>query len=113
MATQRKSIDALVEANNAAVRNYLLMQIAIVEEVMAGARKHFDATKVDAETIEGQAVRAALLKSLTNMQALAQSVQQANAAAYEIVSAQIQILESLPELRLAGDADRSAPTSPR
>ena len=45
VATQRKSIDALVEANNAAVRNYLLMQIAIVEEVMAGARKHFDARR--------------------------------------------------------------------
>jgi phasin family protein len=102
---QKKNMDALVAANQAAAAGYqdlFKKQVAIFEETMAEAQKHmkaFDTTKLDAEAAKGQAelARAAFEKALTNMQVLAETAQKANNEAYEIVSARIQ--ESMAELR--------------
>jgi phasin family protein len=102
---QQKNMDALVEANKAAAAGYqdlFKKQMAIFEETMAEAQrqiKGFDATKIDAETAKAQGAlaKAAFEKALSNMQALAESAQKANADAYEIVSARIK--ESVAELR--------------
>lgn len=103
--TQKKNMEALVKANQAAAAGYqdlFKKQIAIFEETIAEAQKHFqnlDATKLDAESAKAQAelARTAFEKALSNMQMLAETAQKANAEAYEIVSARIQ--ESLAELR--------------
>jgi phasin family protein len=111
MSAQKKNMDALVEANKAAAAGYqdlFKRQMAIFEETMNEAQQHlkaFDAVKVDPEKTKAQAdlARAAFEKALSNMQALAESAQRANAEAYEIVSARIK--ESLSELRdMAGKA---------
>ncbi len=114
MAAQKKNMDALVEANKAAAAGYqdlFKKQMSIFEETMAEAQKQmksFDATKLDADKTkaQGELAKAAFEKALTNMQALAESAQKANAEAYEIVSSRIQ--ESLAELRdMAAKATRA------
>lgn len=105
VSAQKKNMEALVEANKAAAAGYqdlFKKQVSIFEETMAEAQKHlksFDTAKLDAETAKAQAelAKVAFEKALSNMQALAESAQKANANAYEIVSARIQ--ESLAELR--------------
>jgi phasin family protein len=102
---QKKNMEALVKANQAAAAGYqdlFKKQVAVFEETMAEAQRHmkaFDATKVDAETAkaQGELARTAFEKALANMQMLAETAQKANAEAYEIVSARIQ--ESMTELR--------------
>jgi phasin family protein len=119
-AARPKDIDALVEANKAAAAGYqdlFKKQVAIFEETMAEAQRQmqsFDAAKLD-ERAKAQAelAKAAFEKALANMQALAESAQKANAEAYEIVSAQIQIMESLAELQIgSGNTNGSRSTSP-
>lgn len=113
IATQKKNMDALVEANKAAAAGYqdlFKRQMAIFEETMSEAKEHlksFDATKIDAESAKVQAdlAKAAFEKALANMQALAESAQKANADAYEIVSSRIK--ESLTELRDMASKTRS------
>lgn len=113
--SQKKNMDALVEANKAAAAGYqdlFKKQVSIFEETMAEAQKHLkslDTTKLDADSAKAQAelARAAFEKAITNMQALAESAQKANASAYEIVSARIQ--ESMGELRdLANNLNKKA-----
>ena len=105
MSTQKKNMDALVQANKAAASGYqdlFKKQMQIFEETMAEAKSHmksFDATKLDADQAKASAelAKAAFEKALANMQALAESAQKANTDAYEIVSARIK--ESMGELR--------------
>ncbi|HVH02768.1 MAG TPA: TIGR01841 family phasin [Amaricoccus sp.] len=105
MAAQKKNMDALVEANKAAAAGYqdlFKRQLSIFEETMGEAQQHlkaFDAVKVDPEKAKAQTdlAKAAFEKALSNMQALAEGAQKANAEAYEIVSSRIK--ESLAELR--------------
>lgn len=105
VGAQKKNMEALVEANKAAAAGYqdlFKKQIAIFEETVAEAQKHLkslDTTKLDADTAKAQAelAKAAFEKALSNMQALAELAQKANADAYEIVAARIK--ESLAELR--------------
>jgi len=105
IAAQKKNMDALVKANQAAAAGYqdlFKKQVAIFEETMAEAQKHmkaFDTTKLDADSakVQSELARAAFEKALTNMQLLAEAAQKANKEAYEIVSARIQ--ESMTELR--------------
>lgn len=105
LATQQKNMEALVEANKAAAAGYqdlFKRQLAVFEATMAEAQKQlqaFDPTKIDPDKAKAQAelARLAFEKALANMQALAEAAQQANAEAYEIVSARIG--ESLAELR--------------
>jgi phasin family protein len=102
---QKKNMDALVKANQAAAAGYqdlFKKQVAIFEETMAEAQNHmkaFDTTKLDPENakVQGELARAAFEKALANMQLLAEAAQRANAEAYEIVSSRIQ--ESMGELR--------------
>lgn len=112
---QKKNMDALVAANQAAAAGYqdlFKKQVAIFEETMAEAQKHmkaFDTTKLDAEAAKAQAelARAAFEKAIANMQTLAEAAQKANTEAYEIVSARIQ--ESMAELRdMAANLTRKA-----
>lgn len=105
VAAQQKNMNALIEANKAAAAGYqdlFKKQMAIFEETMGEAQKHmkdFDATKIDPDKAKAQAdlAKAAFEKALTNMQALAESAQKANASAYEIVSARVK--ESMAEIR--------------
>lgn len=105
MSAQKKNMDALVKANQAAAAGYqdlFKKQVAIFEETMAEAQKHMkglDTTKLDAESAkaQGELARAAFERALSNMQMLAETAQKANTEAYEIVSARIQ--ESMGELR--------------
>jgi phasin family protein len=105
MDAQKKNMDALVRANQAAAAGYqdlFKKQVAIFEETMAEAQKHmkgFDTTKLDADSAkaQGELARAAFERALSNMQMLAETAQKANTEAYEIVSARIQ--ESMAELR--------------
>jgi phasin family protein len=102
---QKKNMDALVAANQAAAAGYqdlFKKQVAIFEETMAEAQKHmkgFDSSKLDSDSARAQSelARAAFEKALSNMQVLAETAQKANAEAYEIVAARIK--ESLAELR--------------
>ncbi len=102
---QKKNMEALVKANQAAAAGYqdlFKKQVAIFEETISEAQKHFqnlDTTKLDADSAkaQGELARAAFEKALSNMQTLAEAAQKANSEAYEIVSARIQ--ESLAELR--------------
>jgi phasin family protein len=102
---QKKNMDALVAANQAAAAGYqdlFKKQVSIFEETMAEAQKHmksFESTKLDADTAKAQAelARAAFEKAIANMQTLAEAAQKANTEAYDIVSARIQ--ESMTELR--------------
>jgi phasin family protein len=102
---QKKNMDALVKANQAAAAGYqdlFKKQVAIFEQTMAEAQNHmkaFDTTKLDADSAkaQGELARTAFEKALGNMQMLAETAQKANAEAYEIVSARIQ--ESMAELR--------------
>ena len=105
MEAQRKNMDALVAANQAAAAGYqdlFKKQVAIFEETMAEAQKHmkgFDASKLDADSAraQGELAKAAFEKAIANMQMRAESAQKANSQAYEIVSARIQ--ESMSEFR--------------
>jgi phasin family protein len=102
---QKKNMEALVKANQAAAAGYqdlFKKQVAIFEETMAEAQKHmkgFDTTKLDSDSAkaQGELARAAFERALSNMQMLAETAQKANTEAYEIVSARIQ--ESMAELR--------------
>ena len=105
VSAQKKNMDALVEANKAAAAGYQELfrkQVAIFEDTMAEAKRQmaaFDATKIDPDKAkaQGDLVKAAFEKALSNMQALAESAQKANADAYDIVAARIR--ESMGELR--------------
>jgi phasin family protein len=105
MDAQKKNMDALVRANQAAAAGYqdlFKKQVAIFEETMAEAQKHmkgFDTTRLDADSAkaQGELARTAFERALSNMQMLAETAQKANTEAYEIVSARIQ--ESMAELR--------------
>ncbi|CAN5631928.1 hypothetical protein BH23PSE1_BH23PSE1_17690 [soil metagenome] len=102
---QKKNMDALMRANQAAASGYqdlFKKQVAIFEETMAEAQKHMqavDTTKLDADAAKGQAelARTAFEKAIGNMQMLAETAQKANAEAYEIVSARVQ--EGMQEIR--------------
>lgn len=102
---QKKNMDALVKANQAAAAGYqdlFKKQVAVFEETMAEAQKHlkgFDTTKLDADSAkaQGELARAAFEKAIANMQMLAETAQKANAEAYQIVSARVQ--ESMAEIR--------------
>ena len=105
MSTQKKNMDALVQANKAAASGYqdlFKKQVQIFEETMAEAKRQvasFDAARIDADKAkaQGELVKAAFEKALANMKALAESAQKANADAYDIVSARIR--EGMGELR--------------
>lgn len=105
LAAQKKNMDALVEANKAAAVGYQELhskQVELFEATLAEAQKQiaaFDPSKMDADAAkaQGEVAKAAFEKALTNMTALAEGAQKANADAFEVVSERIQ--ESVAELQ--------------
>ena len=103
--SQKKNMDALMEANKAAAAGYqdlFKKQIAIFEETMAEARTRlaeFDMSKMTPETAQASAevTRAAYEKAIAHMTELATAAKDANSAAFEVVSARMK--ESLAELQ--------------
>lgn len=105
MATQKKNMDALMEANRAAAAAYqdlFKKQVAVFEETMAEARKHvgsFDMAKMtpDGASQQAEIVKVAFEKALSNMRMLAEAAQKANQQAFDIVSARVK--DSMAELQ--------------
>lgn len=104
-AAQQKNMEALVEANKAAASGFQALfakQMSIMEETMTEAKKQVeglnaaDASKVDAQA-QAEIVKTAFEKALGNMQSLAETAQQTNSEAFEVVSGRVQ--ESVAELQ--------------
>lgn len=104
MATQKKNMDALVEANKAAASGYqdlFKKQLSMFEETMAEARKQAEkmdgSMSADAAQQQGEYVKAVFEKAIANMTMLAEEAQKANANAYETVSTRVE--ESMKEMQ--------------
>jgi phasin family protein len=105
MATQKKNMDALVEANKAAAAGYqdlFKKQISIYEETMAAAQEQLSELKMDQLSPEGASRQADLMKvafekAVANMTELAEAAKKANTEAFEIVQARVK--ESIEELK--------------
>ncbi len=105
MASQKKNMDALVEANKAAAAGYqdlFKKQMSIYEETMAAAQAQVSELKMDQLTPEAAAkqadlVKVAFEKAVANMTDLAEAAKKANADAFEIVQARVK--ESIEELK--------------
>ena len=95
---QKKNMDALVTANQAAADAYQALfskQVEIFEATLTEAKKNvegFDMTSAPADVAKQQAdyAKTAFEKALKNMTELAQEAQKANSSAYEIVSKRIE-----------------------
>ncbi len=111
-AAQKKNMDALVAANQAAAAGYQELfskQVKIFEETLSQAQaqiKDMDLT-VDAESAKAKAdiAKAAFEKALENMKDLAETAQKANTDAFEIVSARVK--DSVEELKQLADSMKS------
>ncbi|MEO1919561.1 MAG: TIGR01841 family phasin [Paracoccaceae bacterium] len=98
LAAQKKNMEALVAANKAAAAGYqdlFAKQVQAFEATLAEAQKQisdFDPSKVDANSVaaQGKVAKAAFDKALSEMTALAEGAQKANADALVVVSASIQ-----------------------
>ena len=108
-AAQQKNMDALVEANKAAAAGYqdlFQKQVAIFEETVAEAQKHFADLDLSMDGKSASAgselAKAAFEKAIANMKDLAETAQKANSDAYEIVSARVKA--SIDELKAMADA---------
>lgn len=108
MATQKKNMDALVEANKAAAAGYqdlFKKQMKIFEETIEEARKQISEMdlKVDSKSAQARAdlAKAAFEKGIAHMKELAETAQKANTDAYDIVSARVRA--SMEELRALAD----------
>ncbi|MEM9009668.1 MAG: TIGR01841 family phasin [Pseudomonadota bacterium] len=113
MATQRKNMEALVEANRAAAAGYQELfrkQVKMFEETMEGAQAHmrdFDTSNMTSEAAQARAevMQKALEKALAHMTELAETARKSNTEAFEIVSARLR--ESMEELKdLSGKTGR-------
>ncbi len=104
METQKKNMDALVEANKAAASGYqdlFKKQMSVFEETMEEARKQaatLDGTmSPDVAQKQTDYAKAAFEKAIENMTMLAQEAQKANSTAYSAVSERLE--ESMKEMQ--------------
>lgn len=104
MDSQKKNMEALVAANNAAMAGYqdfFKKQMAIFEETMAAAQEQMthmgDSMGPDGATKQAELYKVAFEKALANMTELAKAAKKANEEAFSIVSARVQ--ESIAELQ--------------
>ena len=104
MESQKKNMEALVAANQAAVAGYqdfFKKQMAIFEETMAAAQTQMasmgDSMSADGAAKQADIYKAAFEKALANMTELAEAAKKANEEAFAIVSARVQ--ESIAELQ--------------
>ena len=107
-AAQKKNMDALVAANQAAAAGFqdlFKKQLSIFETTLAEAQaqmKDLD-LKVDSKSAQAKAelAKTAFEAAIGNMKDLAETAQKANSDAYEIVSARVK--ESVDELKAYAD----------
>ena len=104
METQKKNVEALVAANQAAAAGYqdfFKKQMAIFEETMHGAQAQIAAMGEgmgpDAAAKQAELYKVAFEKALANMTELAEAAKKANEEAFAIVSARVK--ESIAELQ--------------
>jgi phasin family protein len=104
MDTQKKNMEALVAANQAAVAGYqdfFKKQMAIFEETMQTAQAQLGSMGEnmgpDAAAKQAEFLKVAFEKALANMTELAEAAKKANEEAFAIVSARVQ--ESIAELQ--------------
>lgn len=104
MDTQKKNMEALIAANQAAMAGYqdfFKKQMAIFEETMAAAQAQMsnlgDSMGPDGAAKQAELYKVAFEKALANMTELAEAAKKANEEAFAIVSARVQ--ESIAELQ--------------
>lgn len=105
MESQKKNMDALIEANKKAAEGYKALfekQVKVFEATMTEARQQaegFDATNISTEAAQAQAeyAKAAFEKAVENMTALAEEAQKANTDAYQVVASRVE--DSVKELQ--------------
>jgi phasin family protein len=104
MDHQKKNVEALVAANQAAMAGYqdfFKKQMAIFEETMSAAQAHLasmgDAMSPDGAAKQADLYKVAFEKALANMTELAEAAKKANEEAFAIVSARVK--ESIAELQ--------------
>ncbi|MGF1658192.1 MAG: TIGR01841 family phasin [Rubrimonas sp.] len=104
METQKKNVEALVAANQAAAAGYqdfFKKQMAIFEETMHTAQAQIAAMgegmSPDSAAKQADLYKVAFEKALANMTELAEAAKKANEEAFAIVSARVK--ESIAELQ--------------
>lgn len=104
MDSQKKNMEALVAANQAAMAGYqdfMKKQMAIFEETMTSAQAQVanmgDAMGPDGAAKQAELYKVAFEKALANMTDLAEAAKKANEEAFAIVSARVK--ESIAELQ--------------
>lgn len=104
MESQRKNLEALMAANQAAMAGYQDLyrkQVAIFEETMQTAQAQMGQMggdmSPDAAQKQAEVYKAAFEKALANMTELAETAKKANEEAFAIVSARVK--ESLAEIQ--------------
>lgn len=107
---QRRNMDALIAANQAAAAGYqdfFRKQVAIFEETMATAQAQIASMRENAgpegASKQAELYKAAFEKALANMTELAEAAKKANEEAFAIVSARVQ--ESIAELQAMAPRD--------
>ena len=104
MDTQKKNMEALMAANQAAAAGYqdfFKKQMMIFEETMSAAQEQMshigEPMNADSAGKQAELYKAAMEKALANMTELAEAVKKANEEAFAIVSARVQ--ENIAELQ--------------
>jgi len=109
LATQKKNMDALIEANQVVVAGYqdiFKRQVALFETAFADAKDKLADVKGQTPTAEQatqnvDALKAAFEKAAADVQELAELAQKANAGAFEIVKARAE--EAVAEFQAAAE----------
>lgn len=103
--SQKKNMDALMEANKAAAAGYQELfkaQVSMIEETMASVQKQISELKMDQMTSEGAARQIELMKegfekALSSLTELGEMAQKTNSETFEIMRARVQA--SLDEMK--------------
>jgi phasin family protein len=109
LATQKKNMDALIEANQVVVAGYqdvFKRQIALFESAFADAKVKLTDAKGQTPTAEQatqnvEAVKTAFEKAAADVKELAELAQKANTGAFEIVKARAE--EAVAEFKTAAE----------
>ncbi len=100
VASQKKNMDALVEANKAAAASYQELfkkQLEVFEKTMEQAKKQIDSKEAPSADV----AKSAFESALKNMSDMANGAQKANTEALEIVGKRVQ--DSLQEIKDLGE----------
>lgn len=112
-AAQQKNMEALVEANKTAAAGYQELfkkQLSMVDEVVAQAQTQMSELKMDALSPEGaqkqgELMKEAYEKAVSNLTELAETAKKVNEEALEIIQARVQAaIAELKEMAPKADA---------